>query len=146
MFGSCLLAHSLDTLFMLDRRAGQRPEIWNEDCLSGMPSRTGAEVAAELAGRKLIRLTQDQFEPARVGQETWLTATPACPKCAGTIFHLPKQLVERTWAIPIEPAKVSEIQGPRRCIMGIGLEYYLPNGYDEDAKIHYGVYIGDLGL
>jgi hypothetical protein len=146
MFGSCLLAHSLDTLFMLDRRAGKVPEIWPENALTGMPTRTGTEIAAELAGRKLLRLTQDQHEGPRAGVETWLTATTACPKCAGPVFHLPKQLAERSWAIPIEPAKVSEIQGPRRCIMGIGLEYYLPNGYEADAMIHYGVYIGDLGL
>jgi hypothetical protein len=146
MFGTCLLAHSLDTLFILDRRVNENPKIWYENDLTGMPSRTGPDVAAELAGRKLIRLTQDQFEPARKGMKTWLTVTPICPKCAGTIFHLPKQLVDRTWAIPIEPAKVSEIQGPRRCILGIGLKYYLPNGYDDDAMIHYGTYIGDLGL
>lgn len=146
MFGSCLLAHSLDTLFMLDRRAGQNPDIWPENALAGMPMRTGPEIARELAGRKLIRLTQDQHEGPRDGRETWLTATTACPKCAGPIFHLPKQHAERSWAIPIEPEKVGEIQGPRRCIMGIGLEYYLPNGYGADAMIHYGVYIGDLGL
>ena len=46
------------------------------------------------------------------------------------------------WAIPIEPAHVGEIQGPRRCIMGAGMEYYLPNGYEANAMIHYGVHIG----
>jgi hypothetical protein len=146
MFGACLFGHSLDTLFVLERRATESPKIWYENDLTGMPSRTGAEVAAERAGRKLIRLTQDQFEPARAGVETWLALTPICPKCAGTIFHLPKQLVDRTWAIPIDPAKVSEIQGPRRCILGIGLEYYLPTGYNDDAMIHYETYIGDLSL
>jgi hypothetical protein len=74
--------------------------------------------------------------------KTWLTPTPICPKCAGPMLHLPNELAQRLWAIPIEPAHVGEIQGPRRCIMGAGMEYYLPNGYEANATIHYGVHIG----
>jgi hypothetical protein len=74
--------------------------------------------------------------------KTWLTPTPICPKYAGPMLHLPNELAQRLWAIPIEPAHVGEIQGPRRCIMGAGMEYYLPNGYEANAMIHYGVHIG----
>jgi hypothetical protein len=58
------------------------------------------------------------------------------------MFHLPVELSPRLWAIMIEPALVDEIQGPRRCIMGTGIEYYLPKGYDANAMIHYGMHIG----
>ena len=146
MYGTCKLANDLDIDFLLERRAGKSPEIWHEKAKNtDMPMRSGKEVVAELAGRKLIRLAEDQFESARKDKETWLTVTPCCPKCAGKQFHLPKELTERNWAILINPAQIDEIQGPRRCVMGYGLEYYLPKGYAKEAMVHdFGTYIGEV--
>lgn len=147
MSGSCVLAHSLDTLFLLERRAGQNPEIWPEKLLNGIPTRTGPEIAKELAGRKLIKFALDQFEGARPGKGSWVTVTPSCPKCAGVMFHLPRERIERHWAILVDAEKVGEIQGPRRCMIGYGFEYYLPKGYTEDALVHeFGSYVGDPNL
>jgi len=142
MHGSCLLATSLDILFLQHRRVDQTPDIWPEGHLSDMPVRTGADVAAELAGRKLLRLTTNQHEGPRAGMKTWLTPTAICPECAGQMLHLPNELAQREWAILIEPSLVEELQGPRRPIMGVGIEYYLPKGYGEDAMVHYGVHLG----
>jgi hypothetical protein len=146
MYGTCKLAADLDIDFMLERRAGQTPEIWNENAQNAaMPMRNGRQVAAELAGRKLTRLTMDQFESTRQGMETWLTISPPCPKCAGKGLHLPKELTERNWAVVIDPAQIDEIQGPRRIVLGDGVEYYLPKGYGKNAILNYfGTYIGEV--
>lgn len=148
---SCILPHALDTDFLQTRRAGLTPDIWPEKLTTPIPIRTGPQIAAELAGRKLIRFALTQFDDydkgGRDGKETWLTLTPACAQCSGVFFHLPRERVERHWAILVDPEKVGDIEGPRRCQMGYGFEYRLPHGYINAAWVHpFGTYVGDPGL
>ena len=132
---ACNLAVSLDVYFLQNRRAGETVDIWPENAPLGvMPVRSGADVAEELAGRPLLRYVTDQHEPP-TSRMVWATTTALCPRCAGPILHLPVQMTERHWVFLIEPAQVDEIQGPRRCIMGQGIEYILPSGYEGRALV-----------
>jgi hypothetical protein len=134
------LAVSIDLKFLLDRRAEESPDIWPENArLAEMPTRTGRQVAGELGGRMLLRYVTEQHPPP--ASEAWLTPTPLGARGAGPILHLPVQVTARHWVLVIDPARVDAIKGPRRVIMGQGIEYYLPNGYGADAVLEpgYGV-------
>lgn len=132
---ACNLAVSLDVYFLQSRRAGEAVDIWPEDALlSAMPVRTGADVAEELAGRPLLRYVTDQHAPP-TNDMVWTTTTAICPACSGPVLHLPAQLALRHWVFVIDPAQVDAIQGPRRCIMGTGIEYILPSGYEARALV-----------
>jgi hypothetical protein len=128
---ACYLAVSLDLHFLQVRSA----VIWPETAdLDSMPLRTGAEVADELGGRLLVRYVTDQHVPPSMSA-VWTTTSAICAVCSGPILHLPAQVTHRHWVFIIDPAKVDAIKGPRRCIMGQGVEYILPNGYEAKALL-----------
>jgi uncharacterized protein len=131
------LANSLDIHFLLKRRANRPPgdaDIWPENArLDDMPIRSGAEVADELAGRMRLRYVEEQHPLSALGRRVWLTPTPLGVAGAAVILHLPNQVAQRHWVLVIDPAQVTEIQGPRRITSGQGIEYYLPHGYPDGA-------------
>lgn len=132
---ACVLATSLDIQWLQDRRAGERHQIWPRATrLEEMPTRPGPDVARELGGRVLLRYVTEQHAPP-TDRMVWTTVTPLCPRCSGPILHLPQQVVARHWVFAIDPASVAEILGPRECIMGQGIEYILPRGYDQAALV-----------
>jgi hypothetical protein len=135
--GNCCadyLANSLDTQFLLRRRRDQIDRIWEEDVpLEEMPVRSGSEVADELAGRMLLRYVTEQHPPPADGRQVWLTPTPLGVVGAVELLHLPNQIAKRHWVLVIHPARLEQIKGPRRVIMGQGIEYYLPKGYTDEA-------------
>ena len=123
---SSWIATKLDELMLANGIAD--PETPDHD----LPLRTGAEVAAELGGRKLLRYTADVNETSRPGQ-TFVCPTPLSSEEVGHWLNLPRRDLRRPYVLFLSPQFMAEIQGPRWCNMGLGIEYILPRGYTEDV-------------
>ena len=99
---------------------------------ASLPVRPGTEVAAELAGRMLLRYTADVRETAR-STPTFVCPTPLSSDEVGHWLNLPRRDLERRYVLFLNPQYIGSVQGPRWCNMGQGIEYILPDGYTEVA-------------
>jgi hypothetical protein len=114
-------------IWRASRAVGDRP-----------PIRTGAEIADELAPRKLLRyLLPDQLGMFRSGSnvETFTTPTPYTPEEANAYLVLPRPVEPRPFALVLEPALIPRIQGPLQVAGGRGIQYILPDGFPAEAII-----------
>ena len=99
-----------------------------------LPERTGAEVAAELQGRALLRyLALDGMHERGSQREVFVTPTPYAPDDLGAYLALPRADLARTYALWLDPRMIDTIKGPRWVIGGQGIEYILPHGYPDTA-------------
>jgi hypothetical protein len=101
-----------------------------------LPKRSGREVAAELAGRLLYRYVP--YTGVHEKGHSGPTFVCPTPYAGGDIIEwlaLPRPDLVRDYVLLLDPALIAEIQGPRWCSLGGGIEYILPNGYLEDAII-----------
>ncbi|QZY30612.1 hypothetical protein [Nocardioides coralli] len=107
--------------------------------LDELPSRSGAEVATELAGRALLRYVAATgvHENSHPGP-TFVTPTAYTSSELNSYLALPRPDLLRDHAIWIDPSRVDTILGPRWVHLGSGIEYVLPNGYTSDAVIEPG--------
>jgi hypothetical protein len=101
---------------------------------SALPIRAGSEVADELHGRMLVRYMIDAHEPPRTLQ-TFVSPTPLSTEELDRYLALPRPDIPREYLLFLDPRKISDIQGPRWCSMGQGIEYILPTGYSASAVI-----------
>src|ERR1700720_4386034 len=87
-----------------------------------LPIRSGSDVADELHGRTLIRYVIDAHEPPR-SMATYVCPTPLSTEELNAFLALPRPDVLREYAIFLDPIQIDDIQGPRWCSMGQGIEY-----------------------
>ncbi len=102
-----------------------------------MPSRTGAAVSAELGGRYLLRfLMRRQYRQFSTGSPNvnFTTPTPYSPTEAISWLALPNP-APRDFVLFLDPNSIPEVRGPRRVLLGGGVEYILPNGFPVSALI-----------
>jgi len=105
--------------------------------LSAMPARPGLDVATELGGRYLLRyLTRKQYRQFTTGSASlqFVTLTPYSPTEAIAWLALPTP-ARREFALFLDPMRLSDIRGPRRVLLGGGLEYLLASGFPAAAIV-----------
>lgn len=131
--GASRLAKILDQE-MIERSGTKIASALTPD--GALPIRPGADVAAELGGRFLIRyMVKKQLGSFISGSADlhFVTPTPLSPDAVRPFLALPAIAVPRRWAMLIDPLHVAEIQGPRWIRGGDGIEYLLPNGFPPAA-------------
>jgi hypothetical protein len=99
---------------------------------AALPIRSGSDVADELHGRMLVRYVIDAHEPPR-SMATYVCPTPLSTEELDAFLALPRPGVRREYAIFLDPTRIDNIQGPRWCSMGQGIEYILSAGYKASA-------------
>jgi hypothetical protein len=117
----------------------QRPAIVypSHTPLLGMPTRPGSDVAAELGGRYLLRyLIRKQYRQFTTGSTSlqFVTPTPYSPTEVTSWLALPTP-ARREFVLFLDPMHLSNIRGPRRVLLGGGLEYLLASGFPATAIV-----------
>ena len=142
MAAASWLATMLDhEMLELARRVPIAPRSTTDRALETSPkwNKSGAQVAAELGGRYLLRyLLRDQVGLYRDGSEDQHFVTPT-PYTAGETVSwlaLPAPHEERPFVMVLDPSKIDdELWGPRWVRLGKGIEYILPNGFPKQAVV-----------
>ena len=101
-----------------------------------LPRRAGSDVSRELGGRFLIRyMLHRQLGSFRGGSTAkhFVTPTPLSVASVGPYLALPSVSEPRPFALLIDAAAVTVVQGPRWVRGGDGIEYLLPDGFRPDA-------------
>lgn len=99
----------------------------------------GQDVAAQLGGRYLLYFLRDEQLGTLVDGSSrmrYVTPTPYPP--TGDMISalaLPFADVMRPFVLMLDPAKLSNVRGPRRVKGGDGIEYVLVDGFPGDAVI-----------
>jgi hypothetical protein len=103
-----------------------------------LPARTGAEVAAELGGRKLLhymtRYNVGRYQSGR-SDPCYATLTAYSPEEATRWLVLPSSHIPRTHVLILDPAEIPLIQGPMWVAPLRGIQYILVNGFPAEAII-----------
>ncbi len=63
----------------------------------------------------------------------WVTPTAISPKDVNAWLALPAPRVPRQYALLLDPSKIAVVRGPAWIRLGQGIEYFLPDGFPEDA-------------
>lgn len=99
--------------------------------LAAMPARSGPDVAAELGRRLLLRyLLRKQYRKFTTASTSpqFVTPTPYSPTEAVSWLALPTP-ARRDFVLFLNPIHLSDVRGPRRVLLGGGLEYILASGF-----------------
>ena len=105
--------------------------------LAAMPARSGPDIAAELGGRYLLRyLIRRQYRQFTTGSASlqFVTPTPYSPTEAISWLALPTA-ARREFVLFLNAKHLSDVRGPRRVLLGGGLEYILASGYPATAIV-----------
>jgi hypothetical protein len=105
--------------------------------LHAMPARTGAAVSAELGGRYLLRyLMRRQYGQFTTGSPNvnFTTPTPYSPAETISWLALPNP-TRRDFVLFLDPNSMPEVRGPRRVLLGGGIEYILSKGFPVSALV-----------
>jgi hypothetical protein len=105
--------------------------------LSAMPNRTGAAISTELGGRFLLRyLVRKQYHQFLTASTSvhFTTPTPYSPTEVISWLALPTP-TRRDYTLFLDPAKLSDVRGPRRVLLGGGIEYVLMAGFPAAALV-----------
>ncbi|MCH5641916.1 hypothetical protein [Gordonia sp. ABSL49_1] len=124
--GAGFLATQLDKLMLRGKMSPADTDI------NDLPERTGAEIAAELGGRMLLRYVEHPDEVGRT-HPTFVCPTPYSMDEVYQWLALPKPLSVRRWVVVLDPTGIDYVKGPKECSLGGGIEYLLPNGYESGA-------------
>jgi len=104
--------------------------------ISDLPPKSGVEVARELRGRLLLRyVLPNQLGLFTHGSQAdhWVTPTPLTKEDVVSWLSLPNPGIARTHVMLLDPSRINMIQGPKWIRYGSGIEYYLPEGFPEEA-------------
>jgi hypothetical protein len=105
--------------------------------LASMPARSGAAVAGDLGGRHLLRyLIRRQYGQFVSGTTNpqFVTPTPYSPTEAISWLALPTP-ARRDFVLFLDPKRLVDVRGPRRVLLGGGLEYILASGFPTAAIV-----------
>jgi hypothetical protein len=134
MAACSVIATRLDEEMLALRSAHVYP---SHTALTSMPGRGGAAIAAELGGRYLLRyLIRKQYRHFATGTTNLQFATPT-PYSPGEVISwlaLPT-MVRREFVLFLDPKHLSDVRGPRRVLLGGGLEYLLASGFPSAAIV-----------
>lgn len=102
-----------------------------------MPARSGPAIAAELGGRYLLRyLIRRQYWHFTAGTSNiqFVTPTPYSRTEAISWLALPTP-APRDFVLFLNPNHLTDVRGPRRVLLGGGLEYILAAGFPSAAIV-----------
>ena len=105
--------------------------------LSAMPARPGPDIAAELGGRYLLRyLIRKQYRQFTTGSTAlqFVTPTPYSPIEVISWLALPTP-TRREFVLFLDAMHLSDVRGPRRVLLGGGLEYLLASGFPANSIV-----------
>jgi hypothetical protein len=105
--------------------------------LSAMPARPGPEIAAELGGRYLLRyVLRKQYREFTSGSTSlqFVTPTPYSSSEVISWLALPTP-APREFVLFLDATHLSDVWGPRRVMLGGGLEYLLASGFPVNAIV-----------
>jgi hypothetical protein len=128
-FASAWLATEVDVR-MLGRGLIADPDV---DLQFAAP-RPGVDVAQELRGRMLLRYAEDPHEAPRP-QATFVSPTAYSADEASDYLAFPAPKKRREYVLFLDPSRIPFIKGPKWCSLGQGVEYLLPDGYEEAAVL-----------
>jgi hypothetical protein len=119
--------------------AVERPAIvyTSHTPLAAMPARPGPDIAAELGGRYLLRyLIRKQYRQFTTGSTSlqFVTPTPYSPTEVISWLSLPTP-ARREFVLFLDALRLSDVRGPRRVLVGGGLEYPLASGFPANAIV-----------
>jgi hypothetical protein len=133
-----LLATNLDRHMLEERGTIIVPGVTQD---AAVPSKSGVEVFDELGGRFLLQYlltgqgdTVEKLSQIQ-GRLQWVTPTPYSPEETISMLALPAPEQSREYVLILDPRKIEEIQGPRRVLLGLGIEYILPKGFPKEALV-----------
>jgi hypothetical protein len=112
---------------------------------AALPIRSGAEVAAELGDRLLVRyMLRNQVRRYSAGStvEHFVTPTPLAASDLVSVLALPAPQSRRTFGLLLKPWAIPEIKGPRWVRGGTGIEYILPFGFPPEAVLRWELKLG----
>jgi len=101
-----------------------------------LPVRRGGEVSEELGGRALMRycsLTDLSIFRSGTHREIFTTPTVYPPDAVVSSLELPGVMIERPYALILDPKRLDNIAGPRFVWWGLGIEYILLGGFESKA-------------
>jgi len=104
---------------------------------SAMPARLGPDIAVELGGRYLLRyLLRKQYRQFTAGSPSphFVTPTPYSPTEVISWLALPTP-ARREFVLFLDAMRLSDVRGPRRVLLGCGLEYLLASGFPANAIV-----------
>lgn len=117
------------------------PSTTDDDLCARDFSKRGREVFEELGRRYLLKY----IRPDQVGVFTQLgsytsgrhytTPTPYSPEETIRCLALPFPAIPRTYVLVLDPRQIETVCGPRWVRWGIGIEYFLPDGFPLDAIV-----------
>ena len=102
-----------------------------------MPARPGPHIAAELGGRYLLRyLIRKQYRQFTTGSTAlqFVTPTPYSPIEVISWLALPTP-TRREFVLFLDAMHLSDVRGPRRVLLGGGLEYLLASGFPANSIV-----------
>jgi hypothetical protein len=106
--------------------------------LDQLPQKTGAQVAAEIGGRYLLRYLLP-YQVGRYGagsQAThYVTPTAYAPEETVSYLALPQPDQPRPYVFVLNPAAISFIWGPQWIRGSPGIQYVLLQGFPQNAII-----------
>ena len=100
-----------------------------------MPPRPGPDISAELGGRYLLRyLIRKQYRLFTTGSGSlqFVTPTPYSSTEVISWLALPTP-ARREFVLFLDAMYLSNVRGPRRVLLGGGLEYLLASGFPASA-------------
>jgi hypothetical protein len=105
--------------------------------LASMPSRAGTDIAIELGGRYLLRyLIRKQYHHFTAGSTSlhFVTPTPYSSTEVISWLALPTS-THRDFVLFLDANHLWDVRGPRRVLLGGGLEYILASGFPAAAIV-----------
>ncbi|MFI1063898.1 hypothetical protein ACH4TC_18670 [Streptomyces spororaveus] len=126
-----LLATNMD-IHMIGHSNIAPPDMPTDD----LQVRTGLEVSKELGGRVLLRfcsLTDLSAFRSGTRRQIFTTPTPYPPDQVISSLELPGVVVERPYALVLDPKRLERVAGPRFVWWGLGIEYILLGGFEPKA-------------
>lgn len=103
-----------------------------------LPLLQPADLVAQLGGRCLLYYVHAHEAAQRIqgrSNGTFVSPTPYAPEEATSCLALPIPAVPREYVILLDPARLTNVRGPRRVRFGTGIEYLLESGFPVDAVI-----------
>jgi hypothetical protein len=105
--------------------------------IASMPARSGSAVASELGGRYLLRyLIRKQYGKFTTGTPSLQFTTPTAYSPTEVISWLALPTpARRDFVLFLDPKHLADVRGPRRVLLGGGLEYILASGFPASAIV-----------
>ena len=123
--------------YLMLRNRGVMIRNPDDEPVEALPTCSGVQVAAEIAGRWLLYFGLPDHLRAYADRgkstPTYVTPTPYTPEEAIDYLYLPSAHLRRDQALLLDQAAIPLIQGPTWVAEGGGIQFFLPHGFTAEA-------------